>query len=264
MKATARGEFERLAKEFLTVHPELRHEWRPIASKAFGDRLDLVFPGTGANAEVWATAYTDQIAVGAGSDGDHNDFQDFGRGETPSQLAREGFNRLKALLRQHGHLGASLRTLQRWESAEFDSWELPVSMRSGTLFARLLRAVDLFIPAGGEMQIVTPLGDKFESLLREESGLRPRRRWYQLGAGTFVFSHDGRRATRFAERIESLGEGGAVFLRVHRSPGGALQLDVEDGTDELHFGRDIPRERQEQLARFVAVESVDWVLAPSA
>jgi hypothetical protein len=46
-----------------------------------------------------------QLVVGL-TKGEHHDFEDFGRDISDEDLAREAFDRLVALLREHGHLDA--------------------------------------------------------------------------------------------------------------------------------------------------------------
>ena len=97
-----RTEFEELARAFLARHPMLRHEWQSRKSSGSGNRLDLVFPGTGIAAKVWATAYDYQIAVGSGEE--HTDFEDWGRGLTDREVAQEAFDAVASLLGEKGHL----------------------------------------------------------------------------------------------------------------------------------------------------------------
>jgi len=91
-------EFEAIARAFLSKHPEIRHEWRQIRD-AWGGRTDLVcYPGE--PREVFASLTETQITVGSG--GDETDFEDFGRGLSPAQLAAEAFARLEHLLAKIG------------------------------------------------------------------------------------------------------------------------------------------------------------------
>ncbi len=94
--------FESLARRFLSEHPEVRHEWREVKSRWVGDRVDLVC-GAGAANEVFASLLDGQIAVGLTS-GVHQDFEDFGRGRTDEEVAREAFDYFLKLLRDHGHV----------------------------------------------------------------------------------------------------------------------------------------------------------------
>jgi hypothetical protein len=97
--------FERLARDFLAQHPSIRHQWRPIRDRLWGDRLDLVLePGSAAMPEVWASLREGQIAVGAG--GSHDDFETFGRRISDEEVAQEAFVRFVALLRAHGYVAA--------------------------------------------------------------------------------------------------------------------------------------------------------------
>jgi hypothetical protein len=96
--------FERLVREFLSAHPDLRHEWRQVPSWLAGDRLDLIFtPPAPDVPEVWATVREWTIAVGAGPDY-HQDFEDFGRGYSDEAIAREAYDHLLALLAAHAYL----------------------------------------------------------------------------------------------------------------------------------------------------------------
>ena len=95
--------FERLAREFLANHDSLRHEWREVRSVWWGNRRDLVFqPHTAKIPEVFASLNEGQIAVGAGAS--HQDFEDFGRGLSDEQVARQALERTVELLREHGYV----------------------------------------------------------------------------------------------------------------------------------------------------------------
>ena len=94
--------FESLARGFLSEHPEVRHGWRQVKSRWAGDRVDLVCGGGPAN-EVFASLMAGQIAVGL-TGGAHQDFEDFGRGRSDEEVAREAFDYFVKLLRQHGYL----------------------------------------------------------------------------------------------------------------------------------------------------------------
>ena len=94
--------FESLARSFLTEHPDVRHEWREVKDRFWGDRTDLVC-GSGTPNEVFASLLGYQIAVGL-TNGDHQDFEDFGRGLADSEVAREAFEYFVGLLRHHGRL----------------------------------------------------------------------------------------------------------------------------------------------------------------
>jgi hypothetical protein len=97
--------FERLAKAFLSYHPEVAHEWRQVKSRVDGDRIDLVC-GAGSPNEVFASLLGYQIALGL-TQGEHQDFEDFGRGLTDEQLAAEAFERFINLLDSYGHMASS-------------------------------------------------------------------------------------------------------------------------------------------------------------
>src|SRR5688500_12810201 len=90
--------FETLARDFLTRHPEVEREWRDIKGW-LSSRTDLVC-GAGQANEVFASFNRGgQIAVGATVTGDHDDFEDFGRGLSDEEVAREAFARFVGLLR---------------------------------------------------------------------------------------------------------------------------------------------------------------------
>jgi len=97
---TAETIFESLARELLARNPSIKHEWRPIRSRWSGHRLDLMCNPETAN-EVWATIRKAQITIGDRDD--HQDFEDFGRRLSESDLAHEAFSHFVALLRARGH-----------------------------------------------------------------------------------------------------------------------------------------------------------------
>jgi|SRR5438034_4386828 len=104
MKSDLDRAFANLATAFFAKHPEVRHEWREVKSRLWGDRVDLVC-GVGSQNEVYASLLDWQIAVGV-TNGDHDDFEDFGRGLSEEALATEAFQRFVQLLRERGHLAA--------------------------------------------------------------------------------------------------------------------------------------------------------------
>jgi hypothetical protein len=73
MTDTLGAVFEELARAMLARCPTIPHEWRPIPSRWFGDRLDLVCNPNTAD-EVWASIRPSTITVGTGDD--HDDFAD--------------------------------------------------------------------------------------------------------------------------------------------------------------------------------------------
>lgn len=81
--------FVDLARGYFAQHSDVPHEWRLIPSRLWGDRIDLVC-GVGEPTEVFATLRAHQIVVGH-THGRHDDFEDFGRGLTDVDLAREAF-----------------------------------------------------------------------------------------------------------------------------------------------------------------------------
>lgn len=95
--------FEELARHFLAEHPGIRHEWRDVPSTWLGARRDLVC-APGLPNEVFASLLGGQIAIGQTS-GEHEDFEDFGRGLSEEAVAREAFDRFVAILSEAGHLG---------------------------------------------------------------------------------------------------------------------------------------------------------------
>jgi hypothetical protein len=103
MTSQASSAFERLARDFLARHSSVRHEWRSIQDRLWGDRVDLVFPPASTTEPiVWASLSEVQIAVGAGSE--HSDFEAFGRRMSDGEIAQEAFNHLITLLRKHGYV----------------------------------------------------------------------------------------------------------------------------------------------------------------
>ena len=98
-------EFERLANEFFGRHPEIAHEWRLTRSRLSG--FTSLLCGIDQPNEVFASLDRGgQIAVGV-TNGDHQDFEDWGRDVSDEQVAREAFDHFVALLRAHGHLVAA-------------------------------------------------------------------------------------------------------------------------------------------------------------
>jgi len=93
--------FESLAKAFLSDHPEVQHGWRPI-KEWYGDRLDVIC-GAGQPNEVFASLVGGQIALGLTS-GEHEDFEDSGRGVSDEHVAQQALSRFVELLEEHGHL----------------------------------------------------------------------------------------------------------------------------------------------------------------
>lgn len=104
-------EFEKLATDYLGVHPDVAHEWRRIKDRISRDRTDLVCaPGT--DKEVFATLRNTAIAVG--SERDHVDFEVFGRGLAQLELAKEALEYFAELQRNTGWL----RSMKPNQSAE--------------------------------------------------------------------------------------------------------------------------------------------------
>lgn len=93
--------FEHLARELFVAYPEIQHEWREIRSRD-GERLDLIC-GVGLPNEVFASLLGYQIALGRTA-GEHEDFEDFGRGLSDEDVGREAFARFVEVLRENGHL----------------------------------------------------------------------------------------------------------------------------------------------------------------
>lgn len=90
-------EFESLARSFLSEHPSIIHEWRPVKSALSGGRTDLICRAEN-GAEVFASLTSDQITVGSGAE--LNDFEDFGRGMSGEALAKEAFEWFVQLLQR--------------------------------------------------------------------------------------------------------------------------------------------------------------------
>lgn len=102
MKSDLDRAFADLASAFLAKHPEVQHEWREVRNRAWGERIDLIC-GVGSQNEVYASLLDWQIAVGV-SGGEHDDFEDFGRGLSDEAVAAEAFERFVQLLRKGGHV----------------------------------------------------------------------------------------------------------------------------------------------------------------
>lgn len=99
MSITVGSEFERLARAFFAAHPGITHEWRRVASRTWGDRLDLVC-GVGTSAEVSASIRPGTIAIGS----PHKDEDVGGLGERLSEveLAMLAWDQFTARLRAAG------------------------------------------------------------------------------------------------------------------------------------------------------------------
>ena len=94
--------FERLARTFLSAHPEVRHEWKERSSWWSGTDQYLVCDPSGPG-EVWASYSPSSVAVG--TTGEHEDFEDFGQ-FSDEQVAQQAFARLRELLQAHGQVTA--------------------------------------------------------------------------------------------------------------------------------------------------------------
>ena len=105
MNGTVDSAFEQLVQPFLAAHPELRCEWRAVRSRLAGDRRDLVC-AEGTSREVFATLQPSAAVIGTPDF--HEDYQDFGIGQSDAELAREAFERFVELLRERGHLDQAL------------------------------------------------------------------------------------------------------------------------------------------------------------
>ena len=92
--------FEELALDFLSRHPGIQHEWRDVRSRFWGVRRDLIC-APGQPNEVFASLLGSQIAVGVTA-GEHDDFEDFGRGLSDTAIAREAFTRFVEILHETG------------------------------------------------------------------------------------------------------------------------------------------------------------------
>jgi hypothetical protein len=100
--------FESLGRQFLSLHPEIQHEWRNIQSFWDGGRTDLVCAPGQAN-EVFASLRSWQITIG--SHGNHEDFEAWGRKVSSEHVAREAFNFFVELLRKNGLMSTSSRVV---------------------------------------------------------------------------------------------------------------------------------------------------------
>lgn len=101
--------FEELIKAFLAAHTSVTCEWRDV-KELLSSRTDLVC-GVGLPTEVFASFNRGgQITVGVTNEGNHEDFEDFGRGLTDQQVAREAFDHFVTLLREKGHLVDGVNT----------------------------------------------------------------------------------------------------------------------------------------------------------
>jgi hypothetical protein len=94
--------FEGLARDFLASNTQVIYEWRLVPSKLGGERMDLVC-APGSDHEVFATLTEGQLTIGP-TRGDHEDFEDFGRGLAPEVVAQEAFDSFVKLLRKYGHV----------------------------------------------------------------------------------------------------------------------------------------------------------------
>jgi hypothetical protein len=92
-------EFESLARSYLSQHPSIVHEWRPIKSALSGGRTDFICRAE-SGAEVFASLTSGQITVGSGAES--TDFEDFGRGLPNAAVAKEAFERFVQLLQREG------------------------------------------------------------------------------------------------------------------------------------------------------------------
>jgi len=94
--------FESRARAFLASHPQIRHEWRDVTSRWWGSRRDLICAPGDSN-EIFASLTRDQLTVGA-TRGDHEDFEDFGRGLSDDALADQAFGHFVDLIVRAGYL----------------------------------------------------------------------------------------------------------------------------------------------------------------
>ena len=103
--ATVDREFEKLVAPFLAAHPSLSCQWRSVRSRLAGDRRDLVCD-QGTSREVFVTVRADAAVVGTTDF--HDDYQDFGTGQSDADVARDAFARFVELLQANGHLDRAL------------------------------------------------------------------------------------------------------------------------------------------------------------
>ena len=92
--------FEALALGFLSNHSGIRHEWRDVPDRFWSVRRDLIC-APGESNEVFASLLDSQIAVGVTA-GEHEDFEDLGRGLSDTAIAHEAFTRFVEILRETG------------------------------------------------------------------------------------------------------------------------------------------------------------------
>ena len=92
--------FRELVTPVLDRHPDIAYEWRDIRSWWWGNRIDLVC-GVGSAHEVYASLSDGQITVGIVG-GEHDDFEDFGRGLSDQAIAQEALVRFLGVLAENG------------------------------------------------------------------------------------------------------------------------------------------------------------------
>lgn len=98
---TIESEFERVANAFFAAHPGVLHEWRPVASRTWGNRLDLIC-GADTSGEVFASIRPGMIVVGTPHE--HEDIGGSGERLTEAELAAHAWHRFAARLRAAGLL----------------------------------------------------------------------------------------------------------------------------------------------------------------
>jgi hypothetical protein len=102
---TVDREFEKLVMPFLEANPSVSHQWRSVHGWLSGDRRDLVC-AEGTPREVFVTLRPGDAVVGTREF--HDDYQDFGSGQSDAEIASEAFARFVELLRENGHLDRAL------------------------------------------------------------------------------------------------------------------------------------------------------------
>jgi hypothetical protein len=98
-------EFEKLVTPFLEANPSVSCQWRTVQSWLAGDRRDLVC-AEGTPREVFVTVRPGEAVVGTRDF--HEDYQDFGTGQSDVEIAGQAFARFVELLRENGHLDRAL------------------------------------------------------------------------------------------------------------------------------------------------------------
>jgi tetratricopeptide (TPR) repeat protein len=185
--------FEALAREYLERHSEIPRRWlqkRDIA----GGRKDLVcWPGTGH--EVFASLRRHQITVGAA--GRHTDFEDFGRGLSDDELAREAFADFKKQLETTSEAATTLERCR--EALHADPVDHLARRRLAARLARLGRMREALLEAT-QLRLAGELTGELA---------------YELGSILAERDRDHARALPWFEAAEALGHYNAPICQAH-------------------------------------------------